>query len=97
MYQNVRVVEVILNSELEKIFPGPKFGINGIRKLIGHTNSILCPVLKPQGFSSDELAIDLEKSLFFGRNKALNNKCIVIYGKTKSQNVNVNWKLKKAS
>tara|TARA_B100000674_G_scaffold168007_1_gene135345 strand:- start:853 stop:1995 length:1143 start_codon:yes stop_codon:yes gene_type:complete len=56
MYQNVRVVEVILNSELEKIFPGPKFGINGIRKLIGHRNSILCPVLKPQGFSSDELA-----------------------------------------
>ncbi len=56
MYKNVRVDEVKLNSDLKKIFPGPKFGINGFRKLIGHNNSILCPVLKPQGLSSDEIA-----------------------------------------
>ena len=56
MYQNVRVVDVKLNSILNNIFPGPKFGINGIRKIIGHSNSILCPVLKPQGLSSDDLA-----------------------------------------
>ena len=41
MYQNVRVVDVKLNSILNNIFPGPKFGINGIRKIIGHSNSIL--------------------------------------------------------
>ena len=45
MYQNVRVVDVKLNSILNNIFPGPKFGINGIRKII-HGNSILCPVFK---------------------------------------------------
>ena len=56
MYQNVRVTDVKLNTNLKNIFPGPKFGIDGIRKILGHENSILCPVLKPQGFSSDELA-----------------------------------------
>ena len=56
MYNNVRVTEVKLNSELMKSFPGPKFGMVGIRNIIGHKNSILCPVLKPQGLSSDELA-----------------------------------------
>ncbi len=56
MYENVRVIEVQINSDLKKFFPGPKFGIQGIRKILNHTDSILCPVLKPQGLSSDELA-----------------------------------------
>ena len=56
MYQNVRVTDVKLNTNLQNIFPGSKFGIDGIRKILGHKNSILCPVLKPQGLSSDELA-----------------------------------------
>ena len=72
-------------------------GINTVKTLSGKSILLQTNGNKSWVFSSDELAIDLEKSLFFGRNKALNNKCIVIYGKTKSQNVNVNWKLKKAS
>tara|TARA_B100001173_G_scaffold307844_1_gene317070 strand:+ start:562 stop:2208 length:1647 start_codon:yes stop_codon:yes gene_type:complete len=72
-------------------------GINTIKTLSG--KSILLQINKKKSwvFSSDELAIDLEKSLFFGRNKTLNNKCIVIYGKTMDQDININWKLKKAS
>ena len=41
--------------------------------------------------------INIEKSLFLGGNKALNNQCIVIYGNTEDEDVNVEWKLKKAS
>ncbi len=72
-------------------------GINTVRTLSGKSILLQTNGNKSWVFSSDELAIDLEKSLFLGRNKALNNKCIVIYGKTMNQNVNVNWKLKKAS
>ncbi len=72
-------------------------GINTVRTLSGKSILLQTNGNKSWVFSSDELAIDLEKSLFFGRNKALKNKCIVIYGKTMHQNVNVNWKLKKAS
>ena len=72
-------------------------GINTVRTLSGKSILLQTNDNKSWVFSSDELAIDLEKSLFFGRNKALKNKCIVIYGKTMHQDVNVNWKLKKAS
>ena len=72
-------------------------GINTVRTLSGKSILLQTNGNKSWVFSSDELAIDLEKSLFFGRNKALKNKCIVIYGKTMHQDVNVNWKLKKAS
>ena len=72
-------------------------GINTVRTLSGKSILLQTNANKSWVFSSDELAIDLEKSLFFGRNKALKDKCIVIYGKTMNQDVNVNWKLKKAS
>ena len=72
-------------------------GINTVRTLSGKSILLQTNGNKSWVFSSDELAIDLEKSLFFGRKKALKNKCIVIYGKTMHQDVNVNWKLKKAS
>ena len=48
-------------------------------------------------FTSENQKINIEKSLFLGGNKALNNQCIVIYGETKDEDVNVEWKLKKAS
>ena len=72
-------------------------GINTVKTLSGKSILLQTNGNKSWVFSSDELTIELEKSLFFGRNKALNNKCIVIYGKTMKQDVNVNWKLKKAS
>ena len=48
-------------------------------------------------FSSENQNINIEKSLFLGGNKAQNNQCIVIYGDTKDEDVNIKWKLKKAS
>ena len=30
-----------------------------------------------------------------GRNKILNNNCIVIYGDTQNENTNIEWELKK--
>ena len=72
-------------------------GINTVKTLSGKSILLQTNGNKAWVFSSDELAIDLEKSLFFGRNKALSNKCIVIYGKTMDRDVNINWKLKKAS
>ena len=48
-------------------------------------------------FSSENQKINIEKSLFLGRNKALNNQCIVIYGNTEDEDVDIKWKLKKAS
>ena len=47
-------------------------------------------------FSSKNQNVQIEKSLFLGRNKILNNRCIVIYGNTKSQDKNIEWELKKA-
>ena len=72
-------------------------GINTVKTLSGRSILLQTNGNKAWVFSSDELTIDLEKSLFFGRNKALSNKCIVIYGKTMDRDVNINWKLKKAS
>ncbi len=72
-------------------------GINTIKTLSGKSILLQTNGNKSWVFSSEELAIDLEKSLFFGKNKALSNKCIVIYGKTMDRDVNINWKLKKAS
>ena len=48
-------------------------------------------------FSSKNQNVQIEKSLFLGRNKILNNSCIVIYGNTKNQDANIEWELKKAS
>ena len=48
-------------------------------------------------FVSEGQKIQVEKSLFLGGNKAKNNSCIVIYGKTNASDVNVEWRLKKAS
>tara|TARA_B100002052_G_scaffold77769_1_gene70759 strand:- start:24130 stop:25776 length:1647 start_codon:yes stop_codon:yes gene_type:complete len=72
-------------------------GINPIKTISG--KSILLQINKKKSwvFTSENQKINIEKSLFLGGNKALNNQCIVIYGETKDEDVNVEWKLKKAS
>ena len=72
-------------------------GINTVKTISG--KSILLQINKNKSwmFSSENQKINIEKSLFLGRNKALNNQCIVIYGNTKDEDVNIEWKLKKAS
>ncbi len=72
-------------------------GISTVKTISG--KSILLQINKNKSwiFSSENQRIEVEKSLFLGGNKALNNQCIVIYGKTKDEDVNIEWKLKKAS
>ena len=72
-------------------------GINTVQTISG--KSILLQINKNKSwvFSSENQKINVEKSLFLGGRKALNTQCIVIYGKTEDENVNIEWKLKKAS
>ena len=71
-------------------------GINLVRTLGG--KSVLIQIDKKNSwiFETENLDIQIEKSLFFGKNKILNNNCIVIYGKTNSDTTNINWKIKKS-
>ncbi len=72
-------------------------GINTVRTVSG--KSILLQIKKNKSwiFSSENQKINIEKSLFLGGNKVLNSECIVIYGNTEDEDVNIKWKLKKAS
>ena len=57
MYKGVKAIDIVLNDHLEKIFTGPKFGIEGVRKLCNREKGgLIAPVIKPQGLSANELA-----------------------------------------
>ena len=72
-------------------------GISTVKTISG--KSILLQINKKKSwvFTSDNQKIDVEKSLFLGGNKARSTQCIVIYGNTKEEDVDIEWKLKKAS
>lgn len=54
---NLQADRLTLTPELAKRFPGPRFGIAGIRERIGvHGRPLLCTALKPMGLSSESLA-----------------------------------------
>ncbi len=61
--------------------------------------SILLQIDKKRSwiFFCNNKDVQIEKSLFLGSNKILNNQCIVIYGSTKNQNANIEWELKKSN
>lgn len=53
----VELLDVELPAGYEKAFPGPRFGIEGIRKLAGAgRRALTCTALKPQGSSPEYLA-----------------------------------------
>ncbi len=53
----VRLVSVGLPSAVTRHFSGPRFGIPGLRRLLGvHDRPLLCTALKPMGLSPAELA-----------------------------------------
>ena len=58
LYPGVRLVGLELPPELLAGFPGPRFGIAGLRALLGvaPTRPILASALKPMGLSPDDLA-----------------------------------------
>ncbi len=72
-------------------------GIEAVRTVGG--SDVLLQISRNNSltFSSKNQNVQIEKSLFFGKNKILNNSCIVIYGNTENQDVNIKWELKKSS
>ena len=72
-------------------------GINVAKTLSG--KNILLQINKKKSlvFTTNSENTHVEKSIFLGRNKVLNNQCIVIYGNTGNQDATIEWELKKAS
>ncbi|MEJ1998617.1 MAG: RuBisCO large subunit C-terminal-like domain-containing protein [Maritimibacter sp.] len=55
--KGLKVIGIDPGAEMLARHPGPRFGIDGIRKLAGRpTGGLIAPVLKPQGLDSDALA-----------------------------------------
>jgi ribulose-bisphosphate carboxylase large chain len=53
----VELIDVAFPGGYEKAFPGPRFGIEGIRALAGvHDRALTCTALKPQGSTIEHLA-----------------------------------------
>ncbi len=53
----IELVDVEFPAGFEKAFPGPRFGIEGIRAITGvHGRALTCTALKPQGSSVEYLA-----------------------------------------
>lgn len=57
MYPNVRLVDIDLPESVLKNFAGPRFGIEGIRKLLNvYDRPLLATALKPRGCSNEQFA-----------------------------------------
>ncbi|MDG1084798.1 MAG: RuBisCO large subunit C-terminal-like domain-containing protein [Planktotalea sp.] len=55
--RGVKAVNLIPNDDLRTRFSGPRFGAAGLRKLTGRASGgYVCPVIKPQGSTSETLA-----------------------------------------
>lgn len=53
----VKAIDLTPNDDLRARFRGPRFGAAGLRQLIGRkAGGYVCPVIKPQGSSSESLA-----------------------------------------
>ena len=70
-------------------------GITAVKTMGGE--SVLIQVKKNKSliFKSQEQNILVEKSIFLGRNKILNNLCINISGYIINDNVKISWEIKK--
>ena len=70
-------------------------GISAVQTLGG--NSILIQVSKNISviFSSKSQQLSIEKSIFLGSNKILNNLCITISGDLNNNDKIINWEIKK--
>ncbi len=57
MHDHVELVDVEFPADFVARFPGPRFGIDGIRELLGvGTRPLTCAALKPQGLAPERLA-----------------------------------------
>ena len=71
-------------------------GISAIKTLSGQ--SILLQINKKKSWMliSDSHNLEIEKGLFMGRNRVVNNECAVIYGNTNQQDTCIKWELKRS-
>lgn len=57
LHAHVELVDVTLPQSLVEHFPGPRYGIEGLRRLTGaHGRPLTCAALKPQGLPVERLA-----------------------------------------
>lgn len=55
--RGVKAIDLSANADLTDRFPGARFGAAGLRELTGRkSGGYVCPVIKPQGSSSETLA-----------------------------------------
>lgn len=57
IFKGVKVIKTTFDDEVRQRFPGARFGVTGIRTLINRQEGgYVCPVIKPQGSTVEELA-----------------------------------------
>lgn len=55
--KGVKAIGFTLNDDVKDRFPGPQFGVKGLRERTNRkTGGYVCPVIKPQGSSVEQLA-----------------------------------------
>ena len=71
-------------------------GVNAVQTMAG--NSILIQMAKNKSlvFKSEGENLSIEKSIFLGRNKILNNLCITISGNISTRSKNIHWEIRKS-
>ena len=60
-------------------------------------NAVLISLTNGEGWllKSVDSNLDIEKNIFFGRKKTINNECICISGSTNQSKVSINWEIEK--
>lgn len=57
LFPNLKIVDLELSPSVENIFPGPRYGISGLRKMFSaYDRPLLATAIKPMSLSPDELA-----------------------------------------
>ncbi len=91
--------QIIKKKDGEKINFNLRFhlypGLNAVKTISG--NSVLIQISKNKSliFTTKNEKVSLEKSIFLGRNKILNNTCINIFGNLVNENKIIHWEIKK--
>ncbi|MEJ5230360.1 MAG: RuBisCO large subunit C-terminal-like domain-containing protein [Pseudothermotoga sp.] len=57
LFPDLKIIDLQLSKSVEGIFPGPRYGISGLRKLLSvYDRPLLATAIKPMSLSADELA-----------------------------------------
>ena len=85
----------IPNTAVSDVVHAGHPGVNAVRTMGGDNILIQIKKNKSLVFSAKGEKLLLEKSLFFGGNKILNNFCISIFGEFSEQTRLVKWEIKR--